>query len=89
MDKLENLLLDRMTDHKLGSEALAATICRNINELSDGAFTATKYKNGSLTLVVASSSQAADLQAKLSYLRQRFSERISPQPINRVHIRIQ
>ncbi|GEM_PF-6875144 len=87
MDHLKDVLQKRMSEHHLGSEALAATVCYNINQLAEGRFTASRYKNGVLTLTVASSSAAADLQAELSVLRQRFSERVAPNPINRIYVR--
>ena len=87
MDKIDFVLQKRMEDHHLGKEAIAATVCYNINSLSDGSFTASRYKNGSLTLTVASSSQASDLQSKLSFLRKRFAERVAPHPIDRIYIR--
>ena len=87
MEKLDSLLQDRMKDHQLGAEALASVVCHNINALSDGNFTATRYKNGVLTLTVPSSSHAAELQNRLPYWRMRFTERVSPHPISRIYIR--
>ncbi len=87
MDKLDSLLQNRMQDHHLGSEALASVVCHNINALSDGLFTATRYKSGVLTLTVPSSSHAAEVQNRLPYWKKRFLERISPHPITRIYIR--
>jgi len=87
MDQLKALLQKRMEEHHLGSDALAATVCHNVNQLSDGSFTATRYKNGVLTLTVPSSSHAAELQARLPYWRGRVAERIAPNEIKRLYIR--
>ncbi len=87
MDQLKSLLQKRMQEHHLGDEAKAATVCHNINQLSDGAFTAIRYKNGVLTLSVPSSSHASELQARLAYWRERIKERIAPNPITRIYIR--
>lgn len=87
MDELKELLQKRMTDYHLGSEALAATVCYGITSLADGKFTATRYKNGVLTISVSSASLAADIQANIFVLKKRFAERVAPHPITRVIIR--
>lgn len=88
MDKIGDLVLKRLDDHKLGEEALAASILRGVNDLSGGLFDAIRYKNGVLTLTVPSSSHASEVQLRLAELKSRIIERISPHPLTRVIIRI-
>jgi len=89
MDELKEILQKRMADHRLGSEALAATVCYGVDSLAAGAFTAKRYKNGVLTISVTSSSAAADIQANILALKKRIAERVSPHPINRIIIRVE
>lgn len=77
-----------MSEHRLGPEHVASVVCHNANLIADGAFTATRYKNGVLTVTVPSSSHASEVQAGLVGIRHRIRERVSPHPVTRILIRV-
>ena len=87
MEELKKLLITRMADHKLGGEMVASLVCHNANLLSEGKYVAKRYKNGVLTVVVANSAEANNLQIALSNLKKRINERVHPHPINRIIIK--
>ncbi len=88
MDKIGDLVMKRLDDHRLGEEALAASVVRGANSVSEGIFDAIRYKNGVLTVTVPSSSHASEAQLRLAGLKPRIRERISPHPLTRVIIRV-
>ncbi|MFA6082472.1 MAG: hypothetical protein WC773_03625 [Patescibacteria group bacterium] len=87
MDDIKELLLKRMNQHHLGSEAIASQVCYSINQIAEGRFEAIRYKNGVLTVTVPSSSAASDLQGGMSALKIRLSQRVSPNRIIRIIIK--